>query len=130
MRRYGPGLLIVCLLVGCGTPVDSRPTPPLIINISPAPTENLAATTTAFALETVPTEQPRGLYVVREGDTLETIAIAFNTSVDEITVTNKISDANTIYIGQQLVIPTLLTSTLPLSDTEDQDQSNDVVPTP
>lgn len=124
------GLIVLTLLLitGCGTPVANRPTPPLIINVTPAPTEDIIATQTAFVVQTVPTEQPRGIYIIREGDTLESIAIAFNTTITEITVTNNISDANTIFIGQQLIIPSLISTTLPLSDTKDQ--TNDVIPTP
>ncbi len=115
-------------LVGCGVPTASRPTPPLTVNITPAPTEDISGTKTAFALRTAPTEQPEGLYIIREGDTLESIALAFNTTVDEITMTNKISNANVIYIGQPLIIPSLISSTLPMTDV--QDPTKDVTPTP
>ena len=109
-RRLGLGFLLA-VLAACGTPVDQRPTPNLVVNITPAPTEDLAATVTAFAEETVPTEQPEGVYFVREGDTLESIALAFNTTIDAITMTNGISDANVIQIGQPLVIPSLISPT-------------------
>jgi LysM repeat protein len=112
------------VLSACGKPATNRVTPNPIINVIPAPTIDLEATKTTFALALEPTVQSPGLYLVREGDTLESIALAFNTSVDAITMTNSISDANVIYIGQPLIIPSLITDTLQL------DQSKDVTPTP
>ena len=83
-----------------------------------------------FALGLEPTITSPGLYLVREGDTLESIAFAFNTSVDAITITNNISDANVIYIGQPLIIPSLITDTDNLSLPLQLDQPKDVTPTP
>ena len=129
---------VACFLIGCGTPVASRATPVLQVNITPAPTDDISATKTALTDAIVPTRQPEGLYVVRDGDTLESIAFAFNTTVEEITTTNKISDANVIQVGQALIIPSLLDAQTPLTTTDvltdtltpDQNQSKDVTPTP
>jgi murein DD-endopeptidase MepM/ murein hydrolase activator NlpD len=45
------------------------------------------------------------VYVVQSGDTLNGIASRFGVSVDDLLVTNNISDPNTIHIGQTLIIP-------------------------
>jgi LysM repeat protein len=107
------------MLSACGTTVAQRPTPAPIINITPAPTINIEATKAAFDAALQPTTQPPGLYLVREGDTLESIALAFNTSIEAITMTNRISDANVIYIGQPLIIPSLISTTNVLSPSSD-----------
>lgn len=49
-------------------------------------------------------------YVVREGDTLTSIAKRFNTTVNDIAKLNNISDKNLIYIGQVLKIETSASS--------------------
>ena len=51
-------------------------------------------------------------YVVREGDTLTSIARRFHTTVNEIAKLNNISDSNLIYIGQVLKIETSASSSL------------------
>jgi LysM repeat protein len=117
------------MLSACGTTVAQRPTPAPIINITPAPTINIEATKAAFDAALQPTTQPPGLYLVREGDTLESIALAFNTSIEAITVTNRISDANVIYIGQPLIIPSLISTTNILSPSADY-QPGEETPTP
>ena len=132
MSRLRPLLYlgIGIALSACGTPTTTRVTPNPIINLTPAPTIDLEATKTTFALALQPTVQSPGLYLVREGDTLESIALAFNTSVDAITITNNISDANVIYIGQPLIIPSLITDTDNVSLPLELDQPKDVTPTP
>lgn len=53
----------------------------------------------------VPTGLPRGTrikYVVQPGDTLQTIAAQFNSTAEDIATTNKITDANSIQVGQIL----------------------------
>jgi len=117
-------------LSACGTPVTDRATPIPTINLIPAPTIDLEATKTTFALALEPTVQAPGLYLVRDGDTLESIALAFNTSVDAITITNNISNANVIYIGQPLIIPSLITTTDSLALPSERDQPKDITPTP
>jgi LysM repeat protein len=117
------------MLSACGTTVAQRPTPNPIINITPAPTINIEATKAAFDAALQPTTQAPGLYLVREGDTLESIALAFNTSIDAITMTNRISDANVIYIGQPLIIPSLISTTNVLSPSSDY-LPGEATPTP
>jgi LysM repeat protein len=45
------------------------------------------------------------VYVVREGNTLSTIAQAYGVTVDAIVEANDIQDPNAIYTGQELTIP-------------------------
>jgi LysM repeat protein len=45
------------------------------------------------------------VYVVREGNTLSTIAQAYGVTVDAIVEANDIQDPNAIYAGQELTIP-------------------------
>lgn len=44
-------------------------------------------------------------YVVQSGDTLTGIAVRFGISVDELLSANGISDANQLFVGQQLSLP-------------------------
>lgn len=73
---------------------------------TPEPPEETPAPT-----EAVPTPQPTAppvgetTYVVQSGDTLFTIAVQFGTTVDVIAEANGITDTETIYVGQELVIP-------------------------
>lgn len=113
-RSFIAGLL---LLASCGSPAPQWPTLAPVLQITPAPTQDVAGTATAYALAAMPTPTPPGLYIVREGDTLETIASAFNTTVEEIAATNRISDVNTIYVGQPLIIPVLTGGTNVLTPT-------------
>jgi LysM repeat protein len=53
----------------------------------------------------IPTGLPRGTrikYVVQAGDTLQTIAAQFNSTAEDIAKTNKITDPNSIQVGQVL----------------------------
>ncbi len=45
-------------------------------------------------------------YRVKEGDTLIALAVQFNTTVDDIMMVNGLADANSITVGQILLIPT------------------------
>jgi LysM repeat protein len=74
-----------------------------------------------------PTEIPKNLlhgtlvtYVVAKGDSLAGIASKFNSTVDDIVKANKLTDANSIFVGQQLQIPVNLvtpTATRPPTST-------------
>jgi LysM repeat protein len=55
----------------------------------------------------IPPNIPHGTvvtYVVAKGDSLAGIASEFNSTVDDIVKTNNLTDANSIFIGQQLQI--------------------------
>jgi len=45
------------------------------------------------------------IYVVRQGDTLRTIATTYNTTWQAIAARNALANPNVIYVGQRLVIP-------------------------
>lgn len=45
------------------------------------------------------------VYIVKKGDTLYSIAKAFNVSVEDITKLNNLSNPELIYPGQKLLIP-------------------------
>ena len=67
-------------------------------------------------------------YVVQSGDTLGAIAAAYGTSVNDLMAANNLSDANYLYVGQELVIPgagvqtqQVVASAQPVSDTTSSD---------
>ena len=112
LRRFAL-LLALCGLAGCaGYPLAEggqvRATAQPDIRVTPAPTQNVPATATAYARQIIPTPTPAGLYIVKPGDTLTKIADEHETTVDEILALNNLSDPNTIQIGQELRIPSLL----------------------
>jgi len=49
--------------------------------------------------------QGSNVYVVQAGDNLYRIAVRFGTTVDAIVFANNLSDADSIYVGQQLTLP-------------------------
>lgn len=69
-------------------------------------------------------EPPAGpLYVVEEGDTLSSIALRFGVTVDDLVQANGLPNANTLFVGDRLVIPglegisgVLETTTVPLGE--------------
>lgn len=105
--------LMTPALVACGGAVmENRPTVQPIVRLTPAPTQNVSGTQTAYAQISIPTPTPAGLYIVKAGDTLGTIADNFETTVDEIMALNSIADPNKIEVGQEIIIPSLLTPTV------------------
>jgi len=52
-------------------------------------------------------EQELPVYIVQEGDSLNTIALRFGISPEDIQTTNNIADPNTLFISQRLSIPGL-----------------------
>jgi LysM repeat protein len=107
----------VLALAGCSSPppASPRPTAPAILDITPAPTQNIDATATAYAARLVPTPTPSGLYVVQPNDTLSGLAEDFGTTVEELMAANNLTDPNAIQAGQTLIIPALITNTLDLA---------------
>jgi LysM repeat protein len=71
----------------------------------------------------IPADMPRGTkieYTVQSGDSLGGIATRFNSTVEEIMKLNELEDANSIFVGQILVIPVNLvtpTATRPPTST-------------
>lgn len=53
-----------------------------------------------------PAQQTTTTYVVQWGDTMYSIAVRFNTTVQAIATANNITNPNLIYAGQTLIIPT------------------------
>src|SRR5689334_21266501 len=83
-------ILCALALAACSPPAPTspRPTAPAILDITPAPTQNIDATATAYAVRLVPTPTPSGLYVVQPNDTLSGLAQDFGTTVEELMAAN------------------------------------------
>lgn len=77
-------------------PPPAEPTP-VAVEESPTPTPEPAAATPA------PVEPRR--YTVQPGNTLSVIAAQFGVGVDEIVAANNLPNAESLHIGQELVIP-------------------------
>ncbi len=73
---------------------------------SPSPT-SVSSTTTSVSASTSRLTQPKNLYVVKSGETLQAIAGNFNISYLSLAIANGISEPYNIKIGQNLAIPTL-----------------------
>lgn len=114
--RCVAALLVLLLLVACAPPVPAspRPTAPVVLDITVAPTQDVDATATAYARQLVPTPTPAGLYVVQQGDTLGGLAEDFGTTVEDLMAANGLTDPNAIQAGQTLLIPSLISGTLAL----------------
>jgi LysM repeat protein len=54
--------------------------------------------------------QEAGVHIVRQGETLKSIASLYGTTVDAIARANGIVNPNYIYVGQRLIIPGATTS--------------------
>lgn len=106
-------LAFVLVLLAC-TPQRSTeplPTAQTILEITPAPTQDVDATATAYAALLIPSPTPAGLYVVQPGDTLTSIADEFGTTVAELIAANGLTDPDNIQVGQQIIVPSLVNRT-------------------
>lgn len=56
-------------------------------------------------------------YIVQLGDTLAIIAAKFNSTIEDIIEQNKLENANTIYVGQKLIVRVNLVTPVPPSAT-------------
>jgi LysM repeat protein len=114
--RCVAALLALLVLAACAPPAPSslRPTAPVVLDITVAPTQDVDATATAYARQLVPTPTPAGLYVVQQGDTLGGLAEDFGTTVEDLMAANGLTDPNAIQAGQTLLIPSLISGTLAL----------------
>jgi len=74
--------------------------PPLYTGLSP---EQIAAATGNQKIDRLPNETLT--HVVKAGDLLSTLADIYSVDVEEIMFRNSLTDANEIYIGQELLIP-------------------------
>jgi LysM repeat protein len=64
----------------------------------------------------LPPNMPKGTkitYRVQAGDSLLSIALKFNSTVDDIKKENKITNENEIFVGQDLIIPVNLVTAVP-----------------
>lgn len=100
--------LVACTLPDPPQPTTPRPTAPTILEITPAPTQDVDATATAYASLLAPSPTPAGLYIVQPGDTLSALAEAFGTTVAEIMAANGLTDPDALQTGQPLLIPSLV----------------------
>lgn len=108
------------------------PIQPGDIILIPAPGQELPTETP------VPEDMPYGTkieYIVKVGDSLDSIASKFHSTVEEILLENKIDpeDANTIFAGQKLVIPVNIatpTATIPATSTSVTSGTEAVTATP
>ncbi len=97
-RSQQPLTATVIVTVLVPFPVEAQATPaPLATAPSPSPAAPGAA----------PSQTPVPLqpYIVQKGDILSKIAVLFKVSVDDILRANHLSDPNSIYVGQELLIP-------------------------
>jgi LysM repeat protein len=116
LLRCLPALLALLALAACAPPAPTtpRPTAPIVLDITVAPTQDVDATATAYARQLVPSPTPAGLYVVQQGDTLGGLAEDFGTTVEDLMAANGLTDPNAIQAGQTLLIPSLISGTLAL----------------
>lgn len=107
--------LVSAVLVACGSGGDGmllpRETVPALLYITPAPTLDVDATVTAYALAIIPSPTPSGMYVIKAGDTLSGIAADFGSTVEEIMTLNNITNPETIQVGQSIIVPSLIDRT-------------------
>lgn len=103
LRRQRPDLLlsvsaVLTVLTLCGCVRDASPPP-----TPPAPTLEVVIATQGPP--PVPTPGKQQLYVVREGDTLSGIAARFGVEEEAVIKQNPDLDPDTLFVGQELVIP-------------------------
>jgi len=72
---------------------------------------NLSGTPIPFPTPTTQPSSIGGNYVVKENDTLASIALNYGVSVEDIAQANGLPDSNLIFVGQVLIIPGLEDST-------------------
>ncbi len=108
--------LLALALATCAPPQPEtpRPTAPMILEITPVATLDLDATATQYARQLIPTPTPAGLYVVQNGDSLSGLAEDFGTTIEELMAANGLTDPDALQVGQTLLIPSLISSTLDL----------------
>ncbi|MFB0537811.1 MAG: LysM peptidoglycan-binding domain-containing protein [Anaerolineae bacterium] len=105
------------------------PRPTFTTTSTATPTSTPTATSTA-----TPTPMPV-IYVVQSGDTLLSIAIEYDTTVDALLQANDLDEREMIYAGQELVIvtpaPTAeVPSTLPFDPAQDELRTGSPTPEP
>jgi hypothetical protein len=106
------GVAAVAVLVLLGAlglsrlgPVGSGPQATPTAAPRPSPPAVAAPETTASAPEPAPEPTRPSTYVVEPGDSLGGIARELGTTIDALMAANNLDDADTLYIGQELVVP-------------------------
>lgn len=110
MRRAQVLLMVLMLAVlgaacggGGGTSTEERP---LGLDSDEVTVPTVQALTPTPAPTPTPTSTPEAfIYVVREGDTLGSVASEFGTSLNAIIAVNDLANPNLLSIGQQIEIP-------------------------
>jgi LysM repeat protein len=111
--------VVVVWLIGPNSPMNPKPTHTPTITTTPTftPTSTTTSTPTVTLTPTeppptdtpLPTETPTlsgpSWYIVEEGDTLSGIAVKFNTDLIVLLNMNPGIDANTIKVGDKIIIP-------------------------
>jgi LysM repeat protein len=102
-------------------PLDLDPANPIIkvgdVLIIPPPVTELPTATP------LPDDIPAGTrieYTVQSGDVLALIAAEFNSTVEDIIRQNKLEDANSIYVGQKLIIRVNLVTPVPTEESVEE----------
>ncbi len=103
------GLLCAVLLAACSSSHKAA-TPPPPPSTTVASTVAASTTTAATTTTTVPST-----YVVKQGDTLTSIAQRFNITVAALLTANKITNADKVEAGQTLQIPASHPATLTIT---------------
>jgi LysM repeat protein len=100
--RVGVACLALVLVVSGCSRGDDEP------DVTPTPNDRFVIVTPTPGTPTPRTPTPatgEQTYVVRAGDSLSSIAAQFGVSQEALQQANGIEDPNSIYVGQQLVIP-------------------------
>ena len=82
-----------------------------VADAPPVADERVAPVEEAVVAEPTPEPEPTTpsgptVHVVQQGDSMGGIAVQYDVSMDDITAANGIDDPNTIFVGQELIIPT------------------------
>ncbi len=112
LRWSGRALLLAVVLAalgGCGGGIAATPEP------TPTPGARFLMPTPMAPVSEVPrTAAPEMLkYIVQEGDTLYDISLRYKVDMDELIRINKLTDPNSLRIGQELWIPVAPRETVP-----------------
>lgn len=104
------GVFLVVMYITGGSEIafldflaSDTPTPTMTSTPLP-PTETPTITPTATATQT-PTQAGPLIYIVEPGDVLSAIAEQFEVDLLVLMALNKLTDANAIFVGQELLIP-------------------------
>jgi hypothetical protein len=101
-------LLPTLLRAILGGPTAASPTPPAASGSGALPSGSASASASASSEPSSGASATPLVYIVQVGDNLTKIATKFNTTIPAILAANpKITNANNIAVGDQIIIPTL-----------------------